>query len=253
MEVPTTPKEPGYFEISRSGTYGFLAALPLFVLYESLILFVNGDSVSQVRVGADLWIKQALAALGGTGIFALGLLVLGVGTFVFIKERKVDTPIRARYFGLILAESTVYSIVVALLVSAMVGLMFSIAPSVSSAIIQDASEKLGSGMMVVLSIGAGLYEELIFRVVLVGGLFWMLRSVMGKKNSAYLAAAIIGALIFSGVHYIGALGDTFTLASFTFRFLFGLVLNAIFLIRGFGVAAWTHAIYDVLVVTQILG
>ena len=117
----------------------------------------------------------------------------------------------------------------------------------------QATESLSTAMMLVLSIGAGLYEELIFRVVLVGGLFWMLSKVMTKSWMAYVMAAILGALLFSAVHYIGALGDPFTMASFTFRFLFGLALNGIFLARGFGVAAWTHAIYDVLVVTQILG
>ena len=51
------------------------------------------------------------------------------------------------------------------------------------------------------------------------------------------------------MHYIGTLGDAFTLSSFTFRFLFGLALNVVFLVRGFGVAAWTHALYDVMIVT----
>jgi hypothetical protein len=70
---------------------------------------------------------------------------------------------------------------------------------------------------------------------------------------AYIIVALVGALLFSAVHYIGALGDAFTLSSFTFRFLFGLALNAVFLIRGFGVAAWTHALYDVMIVTGFLG
>ena len=52
------PKSATYFQASRTGTYGFLAALPLFLLYEVLILFVNGDEISQIRVGADLWIKS---------------------------------------------------------------------------------------------------------------------------------------------------------------------------------------------------
>ena len=63
----------------------------------------------------------------------------------------------------------------------------------------------------------------------------------------------MGELAFSAVHYIGPLGDAFELPSFFFRFLFGLALNGLFLIRGFGVAAWTHALYDVLVVSQIMG
>jgi membrane protease YdiL (CAAX protease family) len=247
------PKSPTYFQASRTGTYGFLAALPLFLLYEVLILFVNGNEISQIRVGADLWIKQPLAFLGGRGTFALGLLVLGIGVVIFIRERKKKIPLRAAYFGMILGESTIYAVGVALLISTLVSLVFSIAPQEMAFIAQDATRQLGSGMLIVLSIGAGLYEELIFRVVLVGGLFWVLQSLVKSKNTAYIVAAIVGALLFSSVHYVGALGDTFTMSSFVFRFLFGLALNGIFLVRGFGVTAWTHAIYDVLVVTQMFG
>jgi hypothetical protein len=86
----------------------------------------------------------------------------------------------------------------------------------------------------------------------VGGLFWVLRGVMREASAAYLVAAVAGAAVFSAVHYVGVYGDALTLASFTFRFLFGLALNVLFLARGFGVAAWTHALYDVLVVTEVL-
>jgi membrane protease YdiL (CAAX protease family) len=242
----------GYWNATRTATYGFLAALPLFALYESLILFVNTDPSSQIRVGADLWVKQLMAVFGGTGLFALGIPVLLIGIWVFVRERKQRPPIRADWFGWLIGESTVYAVVVALLVSTVVGLIFAISPGISPLMAQ-VTNSLSTSMMLVLSIGAGLYEELIFRVVLVGGLFWLLNKTMAKSWMAYALAAILGALLFSAVHYIGALGDPFTLASFTFRFLFGLALNAIFLARGFGVAAWTHAIYDVLVVTQILG
>ena len=63
----------GYFSLTRTATYGFLAALPLFLLYEILILVVNEGDVAQVRVGADVWIKQILAAIGGTGMFSIGI------------------------------------------------------------------------------------------------------------------------------------------------------------------------------------
>lgn len=242
----------GYWKATRTATYGFLAALPLFALYESLILFVNTDPSSQIRVGADLWVKQMMAVFGGTGLFALGIPVLLIGIWIFVRERKKRPPIRVDWFGWLIGESAVYAVVVALLVSTAVGLIFAVAPG-TSPLMAQATESLSTAMMLVLSIGAGLYEELIFRVVLVGGLFWMLSKVMTKSWMAYVVAAILGALLFSAVHYIGALGDPFTMASFTFRFLFGLALNGIFLARGFGVAAWTHAIYDVLVVTQILG
>ena len=54
-----------------------------------------------------------------------------------------------------------------------------------------------------------------------------------------------GALIFSLFHYIGPFGDTFTLSSFTFRAIAGLVFSAMYLVRGLGITAWCHALYDV--------
>ena len=100
---------------------------------------------------------------------------------------------------------------------------------------------------IVLSLGAGVYEELLFRLILVTLLFALLKLVPMTNRGRYLLAATVGALIFSWAHYIGALGDTFTLSSFTFRFLMGLALNALFLLRGFGIAAMTHALFDVFV------
>ena len=104
-----------------------------------------------------------------------------------------------------------------------------------------------------LSLGAGLYEELVFRVILVGGLFWLLNRLGAERRAAYVVAALVGALLFSAVHYVGVFGDPFEVGSFLFRFLFGLAMNVLFLVRGFGVAAWTHALYDVMVVTNLLG
>jgi len=244
-----------YWGATKSATYGFIAALPLFLLYEVLILLVNGGRANQIRVGADVWIKQLLSVFGSYAMTALAILVLMIGVTVFVHERKKKIPIRFNFLGWLIGESAVYAIIVAFLVSAVVGLIFSMdLGSLHVGMVQgQEAEAPGMFMMVVLSIGAGLYEELIFRVVLVGSLSWVLYHWMGNKTAAYVVSALVGALIFSAVHYVGALGDAFTLSSFTFRFLFGLALNGIFLVRGFGVAAWTHALYDVLVVTHLLG
>jgi hypothetical protein len=59
-------------------------------------------------------------------------------------------------------------------------------------------------------------------------------------------AVALGALIFSAFHYIGPYGDPLELGSFVFRMIGGLVFSAMFLLRGFGITAWTHALYDVL-------
>jgi membrane protease YdiL (CAAX protease family) len=103
----------------------------------------------------------------------------------------------------------------------------------------------------VLSLGAGLYEELVFRVLLVGGVFWLLRNAGLTAGRAGLLSVVISALIFSAFHYIGPYGDVWAFSSFLFRFIAGLAFSALFLIRGFGITAWTHALYDVMLVVAL--
>ncbi len=221
-------------------------ALPLVALYEALALLTLGNV--GVRVGADVWIKQLLASVGATGGWVFAGIVVALGAALIVRERRRygPLPLRARYFAGMLAESAGLAVVLAFAVSAVVGMIFAMAlwP------LQAGGAPVGLPGQLALSLGAGVYEELVFRVVLVGGLAWLLRQKW-TKGPAYTAAAIVGALVFSAVHYIGPYGDPFTLPSFTFRALFGLALNAVFLLRGFGVAAWSHALYDVLVTLHL--
>lgn len=233
-----------YFSITRSATYGFLAALPLWVAYEVLILLANSERLGEIRVSADIWIKRVLASFGAAGMFGLGIAVLLAGIAVFYWERKRKLPIRPRYLFLIPLESAVYAIALGWFVGTAVGLLF-------SAIVPQMAE-FDAATQLALSLGAGLYEELVFRVILVGALFWVFRRFT-EVSAAYLGAAVIGAAVFSAVHYIGVFGDPFTFSSFTFRFLFGLLLNGLYILRGFGVAAWTHALYDVSIVVGFWG
>jgi membrane protease YdiL (CAAX protease family) len=97
-----------------------------------------------------------------------------------------------------------------------------------------------------LSIGAGIYEELLFRVVLVGLLAWGAKKLLGwRPLHAGIAATVLGALVFSAFHYIGPYGDPLDVYSFAFRTIAGLFFSGLYLLRGFGITAWTHALYDV--------
>jgi membrane protease YdiL (CAAX protease family) len=232
-----------YHQHTRSATYGVLSALPLFVLYEAMIVAVNTGTQAPVRVGAEVWLKDLLATTGVRGGLLLVLIAALAGIAAFLLDRDKSIPLRSRYFAGIVGESVLYAIIVAILVSNLVAAIFAVAPPPEG----DLWTQLA------LSIGAGLYEELLFRVLLVGGLALLFRPFFRNPNAGYLLATILGALLFSLVHYAGPLGDPFELPSFTFRFAFGLALNVLFLWRGFGVAAWTHALYDVMVVTGVFG
>jgi membrane protease YdiL (CAAX protease family) len=97
-----------------------------------------------------------------------------------------------------------------------------------------------------ISLGAGIYEELLFRVLLVSGMAWLMTRIFHWRATAGgIFAVVIGALIFSAFHYMGPYGDDLQLASFTFRAVAGVLFSGLYLLRGFGITAWTHALYDV--------
>ena len=249
IDVPRPAVPTGYAAVTRTATYGFWAALPLLVLYEVGVLLATGGT-GAVRVGADVWLKQILAGLGATGMLALGVGVLAAGLVVWWRERDRRPPLVARYFAFIVLEALVYAVVLATLVGGVTAFLFADGGGSWPAAMLAQLGQFSLGLQLALSIGAGLYEELVFRVLLVGGLaIGLRRGARWDRTKAYLVAALVGAVVFSAVHHIGTFGDPFTMQVFTFRFLFGLALNAVFLVRGFALAAWAHALYDVLVVT----
>lgn len=234
-----------YLRLSKTLTYSYLFALPLVILYEIGIFFVNAGSPTGVRIGADVMLKRVLGFIGmDSTLWFAGLLVLfGIG--IVLYERRNNLQLIPKYFAGMFAESAVYALVIGTAVGMFVGGLFGMT------LLPDLQDTTGPGSSLfsglVLSLGAGVYEELIFRVVLVTGLYALLRLAKLDDRVRYGIAAIVGALIFSAVHYTGSLGDPFEFSSFTFRFLMGLALNSIFLLRGFGIAAMTHALYDIYV------
>ena len=100
----------------------------------------------------------------------------------------------------------------------------------------------------VISAGAGLHEELIFRVLGMGGLGFLLSGLTGRRR-AWLFALVLSSLIFSLAHHVGPAGEPFTYAAFVYRSLAGVFFAMVYQLRGFAVAAWTHALYDVYVLS----
>jgi hypothetical protein len=248
-----SPDTRSYFTLTRTATYGFWSALPLLLIYEVLILWVNRPGGVSVRIGADVWFKSVLALIGLGGTWALTLVVIAVGAAVVGWERRKrggPVVVRPDFLGWMLVESLSYAVLMPLFVTVVMAPVLMATVPVAM-IAPQADFDLVTELT--LSLGAGIYEELLFRVVLVGGLFWLFRRLThDQRRLSYVLAALVGAFVFSAVHYIGAYADPLRLGSFTFRFLLGLVLNALYLLRGFGIAAWTHALYDVLVVTDTI-
>lgn len=230
-----------YFSTTHSLLYSYLISLPLLLLYEVLIFVAQPDSGQVVRISVDIWIKTLFSYFGQDVLSITLILVALLGIYILYREREKLASLKFSYFFSMLIEASVYAFLLAMLITMTVSnllQMIQVSPIESLSVLQQMA----------LSLGAGLYEELFFRVILVSALLWLFKHFFTKKAAAYASAIILAAVIFSLVHYIGSMGDPFTFGSFLFRFLFGLALNAIYVWRGFGMAAWTHAIYDLMVI-----
>ena len=234
-----------YLRLSRSHTYSLLFSLPLLAMYELGAAFLTGRGESSLRNGADVLLRTLLAAGGVQGTLAFtGIMLAGGLVLVAIERRRQKVPIRPSVLTGMLVESTLY----ALLFGAVVGTLTQwVLEAVDFRLLIQEGAMAGLTLRegLVLSLGAGIYEELLFRVLLVGGLVAVFRSSGLRAQRAAVLAALLAALIFSAFHYIGPYGDPWQLASFLFRALAGLAFSVLFLVRGFGITAWTHALYDV--------
>lgn len=246
-EQPISPK-PGpadsYFRTTNTLLYSYLVSLPLLLLYEALIFISNPDPAHVVRIAVDAWIKN-LFSYFGTNVLSITLILVALlGLVILYRERDKLSSLKFSYFVGMLVEASLYAFLLALIISTTVS-------SLMQLIQPEPIESLTTLQQLALSLGAGLYEELFFRVILVSLLLFLLKFIFNKQWLSFTVAIIAASLIFSLVHYTGELGDPFTYSSFLFRFLFGLALNAIYIWRGFGMAAWTHAIYDIMVVAYL--
>ena len=240
---------PSYFRDSRSPRHSILFALPLLLLYELLAFLLTRSELSQVRNGADVLLKSVFVAAGGRyGLTAFSVFLLGIGAVLVWRDRRAHGEIRPRIFLGMLLESVLYAVLLGGVASALTSLLLHgrLALGAPVATLAPGISGLALPTQLVISLGAGIYEELLFRVLLVSGLAALARLVFRWRPLAVgVFAAVVGALIFSLFHYVGPYGDDFTLGSFTFRAVAGLLFSALYLLRGFGITAWSHALYDV--------
>lgn len=234
-----------YWRASRAPRYALLFAVPLFLFYQILVALEPVGPQGSWRNGADVLLQQLFIALAGSRGPLLFLITLNVaGAWLILRDaRRHPGRVQPHYFGLMLAESAVLAFVAGLTIGTLTTQLVS-PPGMVIGLPDGAA--LSTRLM--LAIGAGLYEELLFRVLLVGALAMLARRVFRWNASAAAAVAVAGgALLFAAFHYIGPGGDELQLYSFVFRTIGGLFFSALYVLRGFGITAWTHALYDILV------
>lgn len=211
--------------------------LPILILYHVGVVFLP------VRNAAD-WTTSLLIDFSEKSLFYYFLFTATVAAavvvfFLVIGQKRA---LRWQRFAMIAVEGTLYAIAMRLIAGFVVGQLRLSADGL-------AQPSLFTGL--VMSLGAGFYEELVFRV----GLFGLLGHVASlaviaaptstKRILFWLIWAFGTSLLFSAWHHVGELGEPFTLQAFVFRWVAGLVFTLIYRLRGFATVVWTHTLYDI--------
>ena len=224
-----------YWRYSRSVYYSAVAALPLLVIYEILIV-LSQSRYWGIRNAADVWIRTFLMAFDLQAQHLTFVLIgISLALIPIAKSRARGIKLKANYFALMFAECLAFSMVLGVVLQSILRLGGLSSGGPGSGLIQNLA----------LSVGAGLFEEIIFRVILLNLLFLLLSPLLQKKVVAAVVSVLLASFLFSLSHYVGTMADTWQLYSFMFRWAAGLLFTVLYFIRGFAITAYTHALYDI--------
>lgn len=244
---PGTSEET-YWGLSRTPLTSLVFTMPLVLAYEGGVLLLGRGSP---RNGADVWLRQLLDALGFGAYFLLPTLtVLGLLAWHHVEHD------RWRFSAAVLVGMAGECLLWALALVGVARLQERFWPllvgggpaGIAEALLLEAGQGVGGIFSRLIAFcGAGLYEEVLFRLLLLPFLAWAFARLGAGPSAADAWGVLASSLLFSAAHYVGPLGDDFQVYSFTFRFLAGVFFAVLFAVRGFGIAAGTHAAYDMLV------
>ncbi len=239
--------------MSRSGNSDYLTAtlhpwsclafvLPLLAVYECGVVWLGAAQPEALRNGADTWLRWALDAFGLTQLYWAPLILAGI-LLAWAWLRRGDRPhdLVGLWVGMTV-ESVAFALGLWGISRGMPSLLSHLGIRLSvPGEVEPACEQ------VISYLGAGIYEEVLFRLVLFSGVLWMLTTAEVGRPLALLAAGVGSALVFSTAHHLGPYGEPFNNYIFIFRTVAGLYFTLLYQVRGFGIAVGAHAFYDVLV------
>ena len=201
---------------------------PLVLAYEIGVLFAG-----QVN-GADLVTRAVFTVAGSRTAYLAIYAAIAAGFLIWIRHTRRWDTLGLAQAGPVLLESALYALSLGALVSLIVDRMLGLGLTVPS---------------VISAIGAGVHEELVFRLALIAGLVALVRN-LGRDLDSRLAVAIaiaVSSLVFAAAHHVGRLGEPWAAHAFAFRAVAGAVFGAIFWFRSLAHAVYAHVLYDVLV------
>ncbi len=241
-----------YWQQSRLPWPSLVFLMPMLIAYELGVIWVGGRNASEIRSGADIWLRGGLEAVGlGVGWLPPLLVVVGLLTWQWIERHpwRVSLETLAGMF----AESVVFAFLL-LLLGQLQSRVFSLADATRDDVLGEmrwlvalTPTEAATFARALGYVGAGIYEEVLFRLALLPASIFVLRQPLMLRAWATPLAVLITSLLFSAAHHAGPSGEPFDLFRFCFRALAGGIFAGLFVLRGFGITAGSHALYDLLV------
>ncbi len=244
-----------YAWISQRPLHVLVFLLPLVIAYEvGSAVYLLDPVAGGETIRAHEQLSRVLGAFGASSVFLPGILLVAVLLAWHILS-KDPWRLRPRVLGGMAIESALWTLPL-LVLGAMV-------QRVSNESLAAAAVGSGGGdaishapMMakLTLALGAGLYEELLFRLFGIAAVHFVLADLLRMKPGpamvfAVLLSAVGFALYHDAAFFSGGTGGL-DAQRFVFLTLAGLYLGGIFVFRGFGIVVAAHALYDIVVFTM---
>jgi membrane protease YdiL (CAAX protease family) len=230
--VPLGRRAEPYWLQSRRPLASLAFVAPLLIVYEAGVLLLGAQT------GADAFLRRVLEILGFGQHFLLPILTVCILLVWHYLSREPW-----RLSGSVVPAMAVESVVLGLGVWAIAVVQHAVLPA-SIAAAREALKETCRACVGYL--GAGIYEELLFRLILLGLLAWAFRTAGASPRWSAAGAVLLSSLLFAAAHYVGPYGDPPDVRGFVFRTVAGVFFAVVFLYRGFGIAAGCHAAYDIL-------
>ncbi len=240
---------------TASGSYWALAAQPLQALVFLLPLIVAyeigaGLLLGDISLSAHRHLEIFLRLFGITGLYLPGIVLIAI-LLIWHVYRRDSWQLRPGVYAGMAAESVTLAIPLVVF-----SLMLPQLEQAASAIFVPLADAPTDGLQMsyqqalVLSVGAGIYEELVFRVVGIALVHAIVVDVIGFDDFAGYAIAIpLTALAFAYFHF--GPHNPFNLTLGVFYTVAGLYFAGLYVLRGLGIAAATHAVYDAIVLVLL--
>ena len=242
MSKKPSPAE-DYWSDTRRPLTSLLFLLPWIVIYETGILMLSGQGPGGLRNGADYWLRSLLAHSGSSQILLLPMLVVVV-LMSWHLIRQYPWRIRLETQLGMLAESLLLAVTLVVLgqLHHLIFVGFESTGNDSPLLVID-----GQLTHAISYIGAGVYEEVIFRLMMVPPVFGLFRMIEFPPRWAAVMSACLTSFMFALAHHVGPAAEAINVFTFSFRAAAGMFFSTIFFLRGFGITVGCHAAYDVLV------